>query len=83
MSRYSISFNVETIDSAIGVSTNCLVGGFTSEEAIEICYLAGLLGKKLCAFELSEYNPFVEDWRTGRLVSTMFYYFVMGMSARL
>jgi len=71
---------LENIEAAVGVSTNCLNGGLKTEEAIEICYLSGLLATKLVAFDISEYNPFVEDWRTGRLVATMFYYFTMGLS---
>jgi formiminoglutamase len=78
-----LSFNIESVEGAVGVSTNCLNGGFKTEEAIEICFLAGYVSPKICAVDISEYNPFVEDWRTGRLVATMFYYFTMGMSARL
>jgi formiminoglutamase len=32
--------------------------------------------------DLSEYNPLVEEWRTGKLVANMFYYFCMGVAAR-
>ena len=71
------------MEAAVGVTTNCTSGGFTSEEAIEICYIAGYYSNKIVAFDISEYNPFVEDWRTGRLVATMFYYFAMGYSKRL
>ena len=62
------------------MSTHSTNGGIRTEEAIEICYLAGLKMKNLVAVDISEYNPFVEDWRTGRLVVTMFYYFSMGYS---
>jgi len=74
---------LETIEAAVGVTTNCTAGGLTSEEAVEICYLAGYYFQKLVALDISEYNPFVEDWRTGRLISTMFYYFALGLSKRL
>lgn len=33
-------------------------------------------------FDLSEYNPTVEDWRTGKLVANMFYYFCLGVAQR-
>lgn len=59
------------------------MGTLKTEEAVEICYLTGLLGNKVVAFDISEYNPFVEDWRTGRLVASLFYYLTMGMSQRL
>ncbi|CDW90855.1 arginase family protein [Stylonychia lemnae] len=78
-----VSFNLESVEAAVGVTTNNTAGGFTSEEAIEISYLAGLFSHKLVAIDISEYNPFVEDWRTGRLVATMFYYFALGLSQRL
>lgn len=32
--------------------------------------------------DVSEYNPTVEEWRTGRLVANMFYYFAMGLVLR-
>ena len=78
-----VSFNLENVHGAIGVSTNCLNGGLTTEEAIDVCLIAGLYSNKIFAFDINEYNPFVEDWRTGRLVATMFYYFTLGMSKRL
>lgn len=78
-----LSINVENIEGAVGVTANTTVGGFTTEEAIEICYLAGLKLGKLVAIDINEYNPYVEDWRTGRLVATMFYYFILGLAQRL
>lgn len=38
------------------------------------------LGKqeKVVALDISEYNPFVEDWRTGRLVATLYYQYLLG-----
>jgi formiminoglutamase len=32
--------------------------------------------------DVSEYNPAVEEWRTGRLVANMFYFFAMGVASR-
>ena len=32
--------------------------------------------------DVSEYNPAVEEYRTGRLVANMFYYFALGMACR-
>lgn len=78
-----MSFNLESVEAAVGVTTNCTAGGFSTEESVEICYLAGLHSQKLVAVDISEYNPFVEDWKTGRLVATMFYYFTLGLSKRL
>jgi formiminoglutamase len=79
-----LSLNLETFfESAMGVSTPCLNGGLSTEEALEICYFAGLYGDKVAAVDICEYNPYVEDWKTGRLVATMFYYFTLGLSQRL
>ena len=60
---------MESIEGMLGVSTNCLSGGFTTEETIKISYDAGLiLGSSglLASIDICEYNPYVEDWRTGR-----------------
>ena len=42
------------------------------------------IGKKLSdnlvSVDMSEYNPCVEDWRTGRLAITLFYYFLLGLA---
>ena len=32
--------------------------------------------------DVSEFNPDVEEYRTGRLVAYMFYYFALGYSLR-
>lgn len=64
-----LSINMESIEGMIGVSSNCLSGGFTTQETIRICYDAGLtLGSTglLTSIDICEYNPCVEDWRTGR-----------------
>ncbi len=37
-----ISINMESIEGLKGVSTNCLSGGITTEDAVEMCYQAGL-----------------------------------------
>lgn len=75
---------MESIEGMLGVSTNCLSGGFTTEETIKMCYDAGLLlGGKLTSVDICEYNPYVEDWRTGRQLATLFYYFALGLSEGL
>lgn len=37
-----ISINMESIEGLKGVSTNCLSGGIATEDAVEMCYQAGL-----------------------------------------
>lgn len=74
--------SMECIEGIPGVSTRCKKG-ITTEEAVEIFKIAGYLGKKLVALDLSDFNPFIEDQNTGRLAASMFYYLTLGMSARL
>jgi hypothetical protein len=78
-----ISLNLENIEGLKGVSSNCLSGGISTEDAVEMVYQAGLrLGQAgiLASVDLSEYNPYVEDQQTGRFASTIFYYLVLGLS---
>lgn len=71
---------VTIIDVMKGVSSPANVG-LTAQEALDICYFAGQ-NRKVCLFDLSEFNPLVEDYRTGKLVTTMFYYFALGLTQR-
>jgi len=59
-----LSLNLEAIEGLKGVSTNCLSGGISTEDAVEMCYQAGLkLGRAamLTSVDISEFNPYVED----------------------
>ena len=85
--KVHVSLNLEAIEGAKGVSTNCLSGGLASEDVITLCYevgyqLGGVQGV-LGSFDLAEYNPYVEDWHTGRMAATFFYYFALGLSKGL
>lgn len=73
---------MEAIEGDLGVSSKCTCG-LSTEEIIEILKIAGYSSHKLVAVDISDYNPFIEDWTTGRLVATMFYYFALGLSMRL
>jgi formiminoglutamase len=77
-----VSFDVDAIQSADcpGVSAPGTIG-LTAQEALNICYLAGR-SPRVKLVDMSEYNPTVEDFRTGRLLVLMFYYFLMGFSQR-
>lgn len=55
--------------------------GLTGEEIIEIMFQSGR-SKKIISVSVSDYNPRIEDWRTGRLISNMFYYFSLGYCSR-
>jgi formiminoglutamase len=55
--------------------------GLTSEDIIEMMMLAGK-NKKIVTLTISDYNPTIEDYRTGRLLTNMVYYFILGYSSR-
>lgn len=78
-----VSFDVDSIQSSDcpGVSAPGSIG-LTAQEALNICYLAGQ-SPRVKLVDLSEYNPTVEEYRTGRLLVLMFYYFLLGYSHRL
>ncbi len=73
---------MESIQDIPGVSNKCFKGIWT-EEAVEIAKIAAYNSDKLVSFDVSDYNPYIEDWNTGRLLATMFYYFALGLSARI
>jgi len=77
-----VSFDIDSISSSDcpGVSAPGSVG-LTAQEAIDICFEAGK-NPKVCLFDLSEFNPVVEEYRTGKLVTLMFYNFALGLATR-
>ncbi|CAG9321547.1 unnamed protein product [Blepharisma stoltei] len=81
--RVFISFEVDAINSAFcpGVSCPSVDGGFTAEEAIEVGFVSGK-NRKVTLMDMSEYNPAIEDYRTGRLLANIFYYFCLGVKIR-
>lgn len=78
-----VSFDVDSIQSSDcpGVSAPGTIG-LTAQEALNICYLAGQ-SPRVKLVDLSEYNPAVEEYRTGRLLVLMLYYFLLGYVHRL
>ena len=78
-----ISFNLNAINSAYcpGVCTPSVSGGLSSEEAVEIALLAGVC-PNVKVVDISEFSPAIEDFRTGRLVSSLIYYLMLGRAKR-
>jgi arginase family enzyme len=37
---------------------------------------------KVQLLDISEYNPTIEDYRTGRLCVSLFYYYLLGLNKR-
>lgn len=77
-----VSFDIDSITGADcpGVSAPG-ARGLSAEDALQICFTAGQ-HPRVKLFDLSEYNPAIESYRTGKLVATMFYYFCMGVAQR-
>lgn len=53
--------------------------GLTADEALTIAFVAGL-HPRVMLFDVSEHNPRVEDYRTGRLVANLFLFFSYGLA---
>ena len=51
----------------------------TSEEIVEIMWLGGL-DRRIKSIDITDYNPLIEDYRTGYLISHMIYNFINGRS---
>jgi len=73
-----VSFDLDSLsmDFVPGVSCPSPLG-LSAQDALDICYLAGQ-NSKVQLFDLSEYNPQEEGYRTGKMVANMFLFFVLG-----
>ena len=73
-----VSFDLDSVCAADspGVSSSSPVG-LTATQALKICQYAGS-NLKVRLFDLSEYNPLVDEYQTGRLVAFMFHSFLQG-----
>ena len=78
-----VSFDLDSVRGSDAPGVSCASpSGLTAQEAMELAFEAGKC-PRVRVFDISEYNPLVEDYRTGRLVAMMFYYFCMGLVHRL
>jgi formiminoglutamase len=77
-----VSFDLDSVsgEHAPGVSCPSPIG-ISAQDALDICFIAGQCDK-VSLVDLSEYNPQVEGYRTGKLVANMFIQFVMGFTSR-
>lgn len=77
-----VSFDLDAVRSADAPGVSCPGAlGLSSDDALEICFDAGN-NPNVALFDLSEFNPEIEGYRTGKLVAAMFYHFLMGKSKR-
>ena len=76
------SFDIDSIKSSDCPGVSCpSIRGINVMRAFEMCFLAGRK-KSIVLFDISEFNPKIESFRTGRLVFFMFYYFLCGIASR-
>lgn len=77
-----ISFDIDSIQSSDVPGVSCpAVIGLTAQEALDICFESGK-NPKVSLFDLSEFNPLIEEYRTGRFIGYMLAYFAYGVSLR-
>ena len=78
-----VSFDLDSVAGRDAPGVSCPgIMGLNTEEATAIAYQAGL-HPAVALFDLSEYNPDIEEERTGRLAAAIFYFFCMGTAKRL
>nr|CAG4714882.1 unnamed protein product [Naegleria fowleri] len=77
-----VSFDLDSISMAYVTGVSCPSPlGLSSQNALDICFYAGSQ-QKVQLFDLSEYNPIIEEYNTGKMVAAMFVHFCMGYSLR-
>lgn len=77
-----VSFDIDAIAGADAPGVSAVASyGLTAHDALEIAFAAGA-HDKVALFDVSEFNPLVEEHRTARLVVNMFYYFALGLASR-
>jgi len=77
-----VSFDLDSVAASDAPGVSCPgILGLSAEDAVSIAYRSGG-HPSVSLFDLSEYNPVIEDERTGRLASAMFYYFCLGVASR-
>ncbi|MFQ5450309.1 MAG: formimidoylglutamase [Nitrospinaceae bacterium] len=77
-----VSFDLDSMAGVDAPGVSCpAIFGLTALEAVNIAFIAGR-HPSVALFDLSEYNPEIEDERTGRLAAGMFYYFCLGVATR-
>ncbi len=75
-----VSFDLDAVRAAEAPGVSCPgVLGLTAAEALRLAFAAGA-HPAVRLFDLSEYNPEIEDERTGRLAVALFYHFCLGLA---
>lgn len=78
-----VSFDLDSVRGADAPGVSCPGAvGLSADDALAICMAAGE-DPRVQVFDLSEFNPDVEAYRTGKLVAAMCYHFALGYQRRL
>ncbi len=77
-----VSFDMDAIRASEAPGVSCPgVMGLCAREAVDLAFIAGR-HSQVALFDLSEYNPLIEDERPGRLAVAMYYHFCLGVASR-
>ncbi|KAI3636418.1 hypothetical protein MIR68_005770 [Amoeboaphelidium protococcarum] len=77
-----VSFDIDSIRASDCPGVSCSSpDGLSAEEAIMMCKQAGGDGR-VRLIDFSEYNPTIEEYRTGRLLAIMVHAFLCGLTQR-
>ncbi len=77
-----VSFDLDSIRASEAPGVSCPgIMGLRAKEAFEMAFAAGA-HPKVHLFDLSEYNPVIEEELTGRLAVGIFYHFCLGVASR-
>lgn len=77
-----VSFDIDSIRASDCPGVSCSSpDGLSAEEAIVMCKQAGGDGR-VRLIDFSEYNPTIEEYRTGRLLAIMVHAFLCGLTQR-
>jgi len=77
-----VSFDLDSTRASDAPGVSCPgIMGLRAKEAFEMAFSAGA-HPKVDLFDLSEYNPLIEEERTGRLAVGIFYHFCLGVASR-
>lgn len=77
-----VSFDIDSVRAAECPGVSCSSpDGFSARDAIEMMYTSGK-SEYVKLVDVSEYNPIIEEYRTGRLLAMMFHSFLCGVYER-
>ncbi|EFC50281.1 predicted protein [Naegleria gruberi] len=77
-----VSFDLDCVSMSWASGVSCPSPlGLTAQNALDIAFYSGN-NSKVKLFDLSEYNPIIEEYNTGKLVAAIFVQFVLGVASK-